>query len=296
MYLRFLNDLETHYEITGEISQLSSKKICIYQSNIPENTSGFEIVEDDETVTSYNEYTVVYRKKDDHIVFTSDTKIHYVYYIYNADGYVSSYMLTVKETNKPNTIFVRSGRGSLYENVPTEEYLDENGIYKYKIVDGVLVEISEDEKNDLTEAKLQKVKEDKISVLSSICRENIERGVEYNGEWFSYKIEDQGNLEKSCNYAITTGMDAPYHANGNTCKLYSKEDLFSIYQMQVSNLTHNETYFNQLKMYILALTDVNDIEAIYYGVELTGEYLDNYNTIMEQTQRIVEAYTSSLTI
>lgn len=296
MYLRFLNDLETHYEITSEVSQLSSKKVCIYQNNIPENTSGFEIVSDDETVTSYDDYTVVYRKTDDHIVFTSDTKIHYVYYIYNENNYVSSYMLTTKEVNKANTIFVRSGQGSFYENVPSEEYLDENGIYRYKVVNDELVEITEDEKITLTETKLQKVKADKISILSSICCENIEKGVEYNGEKFSYKIEDQGNLEKSCNYAMTTSLDAPYHADGCPCRLYSKEDLFMIYQMQTTNLTHNETYFNQLKMYILSLTDVNEIEAIYYGQELTGEYLDNYNMIMKQTERIVEAYTSSLSV
>ena len=296
MYLRFLNDLETHYEITSEISQLSSKKVCIYQSNIPENTSGFEIVADDEAVTSYDDYTVVYRKTDDHIVFTSDKKIHYVYYIYNAEGYVSSYILTTRVINKPNTIFVRSGRGSLYENVPSEEYLDENGIYKYKVVDGELIDVSKDEKISLTEEKLQKVRADKIAVLSSICRENIEKGVEYNNERFSYKIEDQSNLKESCNYAMTTGLEAPYHADGCTCKLYPKEDLFAIYQMQTTNLTHNETYFNQLKMYINSLTDVNEIEDIYYGLELTGEYLDNYNMIMKQTESIVEAYTSSLSV
>lgn len=293
MYLRFLDDLEKSYEITGEVSRLSSNKICFHQHNIPENTNGFEIV-DNETMISYHDYTVVYRKTDDCIVFTSDTNIHYVYYIYNENGYVSSYTLTTREVNKPNTILIRSGRGSIYENVPDDEYLDENGIYKYKVVDDKLVEISEDEMIALTEEKLQKVKSDKIATLSTICRENIEKGVEFNGERFSYKIEDQGNLEKSCNYAITTGLDAPYHADGCTCKLYPKEVLFTVYQMQTANLTHNETYFNQLKMYILSLNDMYEIESIYYGQELVGEYLDNYNMIMAQTQKIVEAYTSSL--
>lgn len=294
MYLRFLDDLETRYEITSEVSQLSPKKVCIYQGNIPENTNGFEIIEDDETVVSYHDYMVVYKKTDNCIVFTSDMSIHYVYYTYNEFGYVSGYMLSNKEVNKPNAVLVRSGRGGFYENVPDDEYLDENGIYRYKVVDDVVVKISEDERIALKEEKLQKVKSDKIATLSTICRENIEKGVEFNGERFSYKIEDQGNLEKSCNYAVTTGLDAPYHADGCTCKLYPKEVLFTVYQMQTSNLTHNETYFNQLKMYILSLDDIHEIESIYYGQELVGEYLDNYNMIMAQTQKIVEAYTSSL--
>lgn len=54
------------------------------------------------------------------------------------------------------------------------------------------------------------------------------------------------------------------------------------------NVTSNTTYLNQLKAYVYTLTDIKDIQVVQYGQELTGEYLDNYKTIMEHSQKIIE--------
>lgn len=45
---------------------------------------------------------------------------------------------------------------------------------------------------------------------------------------------------------------------------------------------------NQLKAYVYTLTDIKDVQVVQYGQELTGEYLDNYKTIMEHSQKIIE--------
>lgn len=280
MYLRFLDDLEKQYKITGEVSQLFSDRVSINQSDIPENTSGFEIVNDDGTVTSYSDYNVVYRKTEDNIVFTSDTRTHYVYYIFNADGYVSSYILATREVNKPNTIFVRSGKGSFYENVPTEEYLDENGIYKYKVVDEKIVDVTEDEKDVLLLQKIQNARNDKISVLSFECGKRIENGIEYNGKRLSNKLEDQSNLVEAIQKATDSGLSVPYHANGCSYELFSLEQLKEIKELQYKNSMKNKIYFNQMKLYINTLAIIEDIENIYYGQELEGEYLDKYNELI----------------
>jgi len=65
----------------------------------------------------------------------------------------------------------------------------------------------------------------------------------------------------------------------------------AIYIQETMNLTTNQTYFNQLKLYILSISDVDktdDIAAIKYGDKLTGEFLDKYNEIMSQSKKIVE--------
>ena len=36
------------------------------------------------------------------------------------------------------------------------------------------------------------------------------------------------------------------------------------------------------------LTDIKDVQAVQYGQELTGEYLENFNSIMEHSQKIIE--------
>ena len=58
--------------------------------------------------------------------------------------------------------------------------------------------------------------------------------------------------------------------------------------MSAMNKMHHITYFNQLKMYISTLDDCDIINAIEYGVELTGEYLNTYNAAMLQAKTGME--------
>ena len=50
----------------------------------------------------------------------------------------------------------------------------------------------------------------------------------------------------------------------------------------------NTTYLNQLKAYVDTLEETDDVNNIVYGQELTGEYLKNFNDIMEHSQKIIE--------
>lgn len=52
--------------------------------------------------------------------------------------------------------------------------------------------------------------------------------------------------------------------------------------MSAMNKMHHITYFNQLKMYIQSLDDIESVSEIEYGYELSGEYLRTYNSAMEQ--------------
>ena len=54
------------------------------------------------------------------------------------------------------------------------------------------------------------------------------------------------------------------------------------------NVTQNTTYLNQLKAYVNTLKDIDSVNNIAYGQELTGEYLKNLNNIMEHSQKIIE--------
>ena len=141
---------------------------------------------------------------------------------------------------------------------------------------------------------LEEIREYKINELSGICNQKIEEGIslEINEktESFSYKTIDQTNIKDAYELAINTKLDVPYHANEQACKLYTAEQIAELYVKEKLNLIHHTTYFNQLKMYVLTLDSKDDINAIEYGQELTGEYLETYNTTMAQTKLIVQKF------
>lgn len=145
-----------------------------------------------------------------------------------------------------------------------------------------------------TPKTLDEVKTEKITELSATCQNLIYDGVtieiDGNKEHFSYKSEDQVNIKDAFESAKATGMSVPYHANNSSCKLYSPEQITELYIAAKTNLTHHETYFNQLKMYILTLDNIEAVEAINYGQELTGTYLESYNEIMLHAKALIQAY------
>ncbi len=137
------------------------------------------------------------------------------------------------------------------------------------------------------------IKNDKINYLSSICNRNVINGVDVeidgNVEHFSYKDEDQVNIKEIFDLAVQTNVPMYYHADGESCKLYTVEQIIAIYSTASANKMHHTTYFNQLKMFVDTLETEEDIETITYGQELTGEYLETYNASMAQAQLVLEA-------
>lgn len=152
---------------------------------------------------------------------------------------------------------------------------------------------------DLTyETTLNEAKSKKIAEFSKICKENIEAGVTIKvdgvDETFSYGIEsgDQGNIDDIFNLAISTGLPQPYHCNGGSCKLYTVQQISELYVACKVLKAKETTYFNQIKQYITDTDDKATIDALTYGQELTGVYLENYNAMMAQSQEIINALTA----
>ncbi|MCM1027119.1 MAG: hypothetical protein NC432_11830 [Roseburia sp.] len=131
---------------------------------------------------------------------------------------------------------------------------------------------------------IEELRNKKISALSSVCNRMIISGVaidiDGNMEHFSYSEEDQVNIKELFDLAIQTKVPLYYHADGSGCKVYTVEQIVTLYTTSAMNKMHHITYFNQLKMYINTLNDADTINAMEYGFELTGEYLDTYNAAM----------------
>lgn len=146
---------------------------------------------------------------------------------------------------------------------------------------------------DQPEPTFDEVLNNKISELSSICKEKIESGLDINGYQYSYKYDDQVNLDKIVNLVKETGLPLGYHANGQGCKEHSAEELIDIYMKLAMNQYSQQTHFNQTKMYLESLEESDDnkelISNYEYDTPLEGEYLENYNHMMLLYENQVKA-------
>ena len=127
----------------------------------------------------------------------------------------------------------------------------------------------------------------KIPELSNACNEAINAGTTIqfsNGpsEMFTYNIDDQSNISEMTNAMIMGATSYPYHASGSDCRMYSKDEIVQIYSTLSALKTHHLTYYNQLRAYVNSLTSAEEVYNVQYGQELTGAYLDTYNTLMQQ--------------
>lgn len=181
----------------------------------------------------------------------------------------------------------------LYRKIDDVTYIltrDESDIYiEPEVSDGFYPDFThEDFVYEEYIPTLDEVRNAKISNLSSICYQKIINGIDIdiNGvsEHFSYTEEDQTNIKELFDLAVQTNTPLYYHSNGNSCKLYSVEQIIELYIKSVMNKMHHITYFNQLKMYINTLSNSDAINTIEYGMELIGEYLDTYTAAMAQAK------------
>lgn len=133
---------------------------------------------------------------------------------------------------------------------------------------------------DYPTAELVRTKADKITELSAACEQAIIGGAAVGDKHYSMALTDQLNLE-SLKTSIMAGAEAvPYHADGESCTLYTADDFVAIYNACATHKIRQITYYNQLRQYVEDMASADDVRAVTYGQALTGKYLDAYNTIM----------------
>ena len=195
-------------------------------------------------------------------IFEPDLEKGYLY-----DGQIKTGTEPEKKVVMEGTITARNPEG-LKKIIPAKDIYEDCQYYH---------EYTEDEKETYLNEKL--------SSLSNSCNEKITKGAEVtlsdeSKKTFSYSIEDQANVSEMFNAIVMGATSYPYHANGEGCKMYGAEDIVKIYSTLTTLKTSQVTYYNQLRDYIKTLEFVPEIQAVVYGQELTGSYLDTDNELM----------------
>ena len=142
---------------------------------------------------------------------------------------------------------------------------------------------------------LNTTKTAKLTEISKSCEDYIYAGTnvtfsDSTTEHFTYTLADQSNISEMFMAVMAGATEYPYHADGEICKIYSKEDIITIYGTLSLFKTEATTYHNSLKAQINAMTDADAITAVKFKeTELTGEYLENYAAMMASAQTQLNA-------
>ena len=131
-----------------------------------------------------------------------------------------------------------------------------------------------------TSEPINEVISQKKSELSAECEKTIVAGVDVGDAHYSLTIEDQANILAWMAVA-QTGKAVPYHQDGQPCRIYSSEEFMEVANAAVAFKTAQTTYCNLLMRQVEAMTDVDEVKAVKYGVtQLEGEYAEQYQVIM----------------
>ena len=134
-----------------------------------------------------------------------------------------------------------------------------------------VVKIDETVKNAISQKK---------SELSAKCEKTILYGVDVRDAHYSLTLEDQANILAWMAVA-QTGKAVPYHQDGQPCRIYTAEEFMKVANAAVAFKTAQTTYCNLLMRQVEAMTDVDEVKAVKYGVtQLEGEYAEQYQVIM----------------
>ena len=198
---------------------------------------------------------------------------------------------------------IDEGTGDKY-NLCQSHYFDGglytvDGIPRYALADGAPVLRSDEEIEADRLPDLETVRAAKIAEMSAACNAAINAGTTVqmpNGtqEAFTYSTADQANVSEMFMACLMGAESYPYHANDEACKSYTAAEIMSIYGTLSMYKTGQLTYHNQLKQYIGTLETVQEVQAVTYGQELTGEYLVAYGTLMQEAQAQMQAVISKV--
>lgn len=161
-----------------------------------------------------------------------------------------------------------------------------NDILSYKYING---EFIKNEDSDILQDNIEIIRKMKIDILSSICHDNIEKGITVNGSHYSLTSNDQIEMIK-LESMIKMNPETPvfYHADGEKCRMYTAEEFLTISTAALGWITYNRTYFNLLKSEILEMTDVHDIIDINYGTPLNETNTSTLNLIMGGSESLYD--------
>lgn len=151
-------------------------------------------------------------------------------------------------------------------------------IHNYKYIDGEFVK----SETDIRQKYINVIRQAKISRMSQTCNMLIEKGIDFGGSHYSLTTTDQINLMKLESVArLSPETQILYHADDESCRVFSNEEIIAIATLGIGWITYNTTYFNQLKSQINGMNNVDDIISVNYGMALDETHNTQFIALTE---------------
>lgn len=237
------------------------------------------ILEESDKFT-YNEYSLIINNKDN---LQEDIEENFEIYLSQAKENENNIKKTMKIENLKTALI-----NTDYQIIKCVENYMLNSVLPYDFSSLLYNRIAWRDKinciqdNSLTgEPNLEQEKERKITEMMACCQSIITNGIDYNGEHYRLNTTDQINLT-SLGALAQQGKSVPYHADGQICRIYNPEEMIGLVQSAMQFITYHTTYFNLLKHTILDMIDIETVNSVEYGMELSSEYQTILNTILTQ--------------
>lgn len=130
--------------------------------------------------------------------------------------------------------------------------------------------------SETEEVTVEFVRNVKIRELSLACSKAITSGFDLEaGEdvlHYSLTLQDQTNLAAATVQILSGDSEIPYHADGETHRMYSADELMAVINAANTHKTYQLAYFNCLKAWVNSLNRIANIQAVEWGSELPKKY------------------------
>lgn len=171
--------------------------------------------------------------------------------------------IDVTDSNKPKPVFTYlpdSDIGRLQKEV-------QNLIERVNVV-------APEEKEPET---LEEYKTAKKQEISQACEQIIYAGISVTladgtVEHFALTEHDQLNLFGKQAQLATGAEQLEYHSDGKPCRYYSATDMQTIIAAAMQHVSYHTTYCNALNMWVAGCETADELQQIYYGVDVPEQY------------------------
>ena len=126
---------------------------------------------------------------------------------------------------------------------------------------------------------LEEIQEAKVNEMNAAQQAVIAEGVDVvltdgSTEHFTLTERDQTSLVGLQGQVATGEQNIPWHTSDEEehCKFYSNADMAKITATAMEYVTWHVTYFRDLRIYIRALTEIEEVEKVTYGMTIPEEY------------------------
>lgn len=208
--------------------------------------------------------------------------------IYDTTGKIWSVTYGITETPQGLLcMFVDMPDGAMLEYIdvtdsknpkPVFSYLPESDIGRLQKDMRKLIErvdaVAPEEKKPET---LKEFKTAKKQEISQACEQIIYAGIsvtlaDSTVEHFALTEHDQLNLFGKQAQLATGAEQLEYHSDGKPCRYYSATDMQTIIAAAMQHVSYHTTYCNALNMWVAGCETADELQQIYYGVDVPEQY------------------------